>query len=223
MKTKIIPLLILCINIFTVNTYAQLCDTIGTVDMKKFDYGLVDKYGSRFIQNGWLIDISRATMTYKEFAPANECFWIYTEFYPDGIIKRRFHAFGNVIFGCMELYDLNGNIERVVDEDLKFGKIKWTDIRDLIEKEGWINRETGENKILPRQPILPTDGNFYYKLFGFGNIIDVGYVPSEDESDIGYWYVTIPSDAPNWVETTYKINGETGEFEKTEKDSFRYE
>jgi hypothetical protein len=146
---------------------------------------------------------------------------IYSEFYPNGIIRRQGFTFGNVFFGRWEYYDEQGNLERVVDEDLKFGKIKWTDILDLLEKEGWINRKTGENRVIEIRDmyILPTDGNFYYRLFERPAGIRVGYNPPEQNSDrAGYWGITIPPNfRTDWTKTMYMVDGETGEFEKTEE------
>ncbi len=65
-----------------------------------------------------------------------------------------------MLIGIRKEYDREGNLIKIVDEDKKFGKIKPKDIVELLEKEGWFNRETGENKITEKD-ILPTTGEFY--------------------------------------------------------------
>ncbi|MDY3318971.1 hypothetical protein PG637_06090 [Riemerella anatipestifer] len=47
--------------------------------------------------------------------------------------------------GISEYYDEQGN-KTIVDEDKKFGKIKYTFILDFLEEKGYINQKTGEGR-----------------------------------------------------------------------------
>jgi hypothetical protein len=220
MRKMVVFWVLLTGSLFITNLYAQTeCKTIeNRIIMRNFDYSLLNETGGRFMQNDWLFLLRSTSMTYGEIAPANKCFMIYTEFYQSGIIQRRGYMFGNVFFGRWEYYDEQGELVRIVDEDLIFGKIKWTDILALLEKEGWFNRKTGENKIL-REPVLPTNGNFYYRLFENLAGIRVGFLPTQNfDGSAGRWSITIEPDfIINYHRIIYRIDGETGEFEKIEE------
>ena len=173
-------------------------------------------------QDGWIIEKGRIRQrgaTYNEYAPARDFYKIQKWFYPNGIMRTKIPHFGGVVIGIYEEYDREGNLIKIVDEDKKFGKIKPRDIVEFLEKEGWFNRETGENKITEKE-VLPTTGAFYRAIVRY---LRITYV-SQEKSPTGrsYWRIEIEPRFLGYI-TTYIIDGETGEFSKEEKYEMRYE
>ena len=173
-------------------------------------------------QDGWLIEKSSMWPSgpfYDEYAPAKEFYQIYKWFYPSGTMRTKITLLGDVVIGIREEYDEAGNLIKVEDEDKKFGKIKPKDIVELLEKEGWFNRETGENKITEKE-VLPTTGEFYREIIKYTRIT---YIPQE-RSQIGHahWRIRIN---PRFLghTTIYVVDGDTGEFTKEEKFVMKYE
>ncbi|WP_373729155.1 hypothetical protein [Bacteroides heparinolyticus] len=174
-------------------------------------------------QDGWIIEKGRIRnefgAIYNEYAPAKDFYKIQKWFYPSGMMRTKTLLLGGVAIGIYEEYDEAGNPIKLVDEDKKFGKIKPRDVVEFLEKEGWFNRETGENKIA-RIKILPTTGEFYRSII---NYIRIAYAqPQYSETGRSYWRVEID---PRFLGdiTIYTIDGETGEFSKEEKYLMKYE
>ncbi|WP_080734123.1 hypothetical protein [Porphyromonas gulae] len=173
-------------------------------------------------QNGWIIEKSSMHSSgpiYNEYAPAKDFYKIQKWFYPNGILRTKTVFWGGVVIGIYEEYDREGHPIKIVDEDKKFGKIKPRDIVEFLEKEGWFNRETGENKITEKE-VLPTTGAFYRAIVRY---LRITYV-SQEKSPTGrsYWRIEIEPRFLGYI-TTYIIDGETGEFSKEEKYEMRYE
>ncbi|WP_368656466.1 hypothetical protein [Porphyromonas macacae] len=172
-------------------------------------------------QDGWIIEKSSMYSSgplYDEYAPAKDFYKIQKKFYPNGILRRKTPLFGGVVIGIREEYDREGNLIKVVDEDRKFGKIKPRDIVELLEKEGWFNRETGENKVT-EEAVLPTTGAFYRAIIKH---LDINYVlPERSRTGRSYWHIEIEPRFFGYV-TTYIIDGETGEFSKEKKFVMKY-
>lgn len=174
-------------------------------------------------QDGWIIE--KGSMWeelgafYNEYAPAKDFYKIHKWFYSNGMLREKIILFGNEAIGIYEEYDREGNLIKIVDEDKKFGKIKPKDIVELLEKEGWFNRETGENKIT-REAVLPTTGVFYRTLIGYMRITYV--LPERSQTGRSYWRVSINPRSLGYT-TIYIIDGETGEFSKEEKYIMKYE
>ena len=174
-------------------------------------------------QDGWIIE--KGSMWeelgafYDEYAPAKDFYKIQKWFYLNGVMRTKIPHFGGVVIGVYEEYDREGNPIKIVDEDKKFGKIKPRDIVDFLEKEGWFNRETGENKITEKN-ILPTTGAFYREIIKYMRIT---YIPQErSQTGRAHWRISI--NPGFWGHTTiYVIDGETGEFTKEEKFIMKYE
>ncbi|SUB89887.1 Uncharacterised protein [Porphyromonas macacae] len=173
-------------------------------------------------QDGWIIEKSSMWPSgpfYNEYAPAKDFYEIQKLFYPSGIMRTKTAFLGNVVIGIREEYDREGNLIKVVDEDRKFGKIKPRDIVELLEKEGWFNRETGENRIT-EEAILPTTGAFYRAIIKHLDIIYI--LPERSRTGRSYWHIEIEPRFFGYV-TTYIIDGETGEFSKEKKFVMKYE
>ena len=172
-------------------------------------------------QNGWRIEkgsVWEDGALYNEYAPAKDFYKIQKKFYPNGIMRRKTSLFGGVVIGIYEEYDEEGNLLKVEDEDKKFGKIKPKDIVELLEKEGWFNRETGENKITEKE-VLPTTGVFYREIIKY---VQIRYVPKQATGEKSYWKIVIEPRFMMWI-TTYIVDGETGEFTKEKTFEMRYE
>ena len=172
-------------------------------------------------QDGWLIEKSSMWPSgpfYDEYAPAKEFYQIYKWFYPSGTMRTKITLLGDVVISIREEYDEAGNLIKVVDEDKKFGKIKPKDIVELLEKEGWFNRETGENKITEKE-VLPTTGVFYREIIKY---VQIRYVPKQATGERSYWEIAIEPRFMMWI-TTYIVDGETGEFTKEKTFEMRYE
>ena len=174
-------------------------------------------------QDGWKIEkgsiLEKYGATYNEYAPAKEFYQIQKWFYPSGSMRTKTSFLGDVVIGIREEYDEAGNLIKVEDEDKKFGKIKPKDIVELLEKEGWFNRETGENKITEKE-VLPTTGEFYREIIKYTRIT---YIPQErSQTGRAHWRIRI--NPRFWGRTTiYVVDGDTGEFTKEEKFVMKYE
>ena len=173
-------------------------------------------------QDGWLIEKSHMWESgpfYNEYAPAKGFYKIHKWFYPSGTMRSKIVLLGGVAIGIYEEYDEAGNPIKVVDEDKKFGKIKPKDIVELLEKEEWFNRETGENKITEKE-VLPTTGVFYRAIIKYTRIT---YIPQErSRTGRAHWRIRI--NPRFWGYTTiYVVDGDTGEFTKEEKFVMKYE
>ncbi|WP_314863712.1 hypothetical protein [Porphyromonas endodontalis] len=172
-------------------------------------------------EDGWRIEkgsVWEDGFLYDEYAPAKDFYKIQKKFYPNGIMRRKTSLFGGVVIGIYEEYDEAGNLLKVVDEDKKFGKIKPKDIVELLEKEGWFNRETGENKITEKE-VLPTTGVFYREIIKY---VQIRYVPKQATGERSYWKIAIEPRFMMWI-TTYIVDGETGEFTKEKTFEMREE
>ena len=172
-------------------------------------------------QDGWILEKSSMWPSgpfYNEYAPAKDFYKIHKWFYTSGTMRKKIVLLGDVVIGIREEYDEAGNPIKVVDEDKKFGKIKPKDIVELLEKEGWFNRETGENKITEKE-VLPTTGEFYREIIKY---VRIRYVPKQATGEKSYWKIAIEPRFMMWI-TTYIVDGETGEFTKEKTFEMREE
>ena len=173
-------------------------------------------------QDGWILEKTHMLASgpfYDEYAPAKEFYQIHKWFYTSGTMGKKIALLGNTVIGTREEYDEAGNLLKMVDEDKKFGKIKPKDIVELLEKEGWFDRETGENKITEKE-VLPTTGEFYREIIKYTRIT---YIPQErSRTGRAHWRIRIN---PRFLghTTIYVVDGDTGEFTKEEKFVMKYE
>ena len=193
-------------------------------EVEKYDSVSAQRYGIGevgFLKKDWLITLSKLDdrgAWSAEYSPAHDFYVVGKTFYPNGSLHSKGRSFGRVPIGIREEYDEEGNLLKVVDEDKKFGKIKPKDIVELLEKEGWFNRETGENKITEKE-VLPTTGVFYREIIKY---VQIRYVPKQATGEKAYWKIAIEPRFMMWI-TTYIVDGETGEFTKEKTFEMRYE
>ena len=193
-------------------------------EVEKYDSVSAQRYGIGevgFLKKDWLITLSKLDdrgAWSAEYSPAHDFYVVGKTFYPNGSLHSKGRSFGRVPIGIYEEYDEAGNLIKVVDEDKKFGKIKPKDIVELLEKEGWFNRETGENKITEKE-VLPTTGVFYREIIKY---VQIRYVPKQATGEKSYWKIVIEPRFMMWI-TTYIVDGETGEFTKEKTFEIREE
>ena len=193
-------------------------------EVEKYDSVSAQRYGIGevgFLKKDWLITLSKLDdrgAWSAEYSPAHDFYVVGKTFYPNGSLHSKGRSFGRVPIGIYEEYDEAGNLIKVVDEDKKFGKIKPKDIVELLEKEGWFNRETGENKITEKE-VLPTTGVFYREIIKY---VQIRYVPKQATGERSYWEIAIEPRFMMWI-TTYIVDGETGEFTKEKTFEMREE
>ena len=193
-------------------------------EVEKYDSVSAQRYGIGevgFLKKDWLITLSKLDdrgAWSAEYSPAHDFYVVGKTFYPNGSLHSKGRSFGRVPIGIYEEYDETGNLIKVADEDKKFGKIKPKDIVELLEKEGWFNRETGENKITEKE-VLPTTGVFYREIIKY---VQIRYVPKQATGERSYWEIAIEPRFMMWI-TTYIVDGETGEFTKEKTFEMRYE
>ena len=193
-------------------------------EVEKYDSVSAQRYGIGevgFLKKDWLITLSKLDdrgAWSAEYSPAHDFYVVGKTFYPNGSLHSKGRSFGRVPIGIYEEYDEAGNLIKVVDEDKKFGKIKPKDIVELLEKEGWFNRETGENKITEKE-VLPTTGVFYREIIKY---VQIRYVPKQATGEKSYWKIVIEPRFMMWI-TTYIVDGETGEFTKEKTFEMREE
>ena len=193
-------------------------------EVEKYDSVSAQRYGVGevgFLKKDWLITLSKLDdrgAWSAEYSPAHDFYVVGKTFYPNGSLHSKGRSFGRVPIGIYEEYDEAGNLIKMVDEDKKFGKIKPKDIVELLEKEGWFNRETGENKITEKE-VLPTTGEFYREIIKY---VQIRYVPKQATGERSYWKIMIEPRFMMWI-TTYIVDGETGEFTKEKTFEMREE
>ena len=193
-------------------------------EVEKYDSVSAQRYGIGevgFLKKDWLITLSKLDdrgAWSAEYSPAHDFYVVGKTFYPNGSLHSKGRSFGRVPIGIYEEYDEVGNLIKVVDEDRKFGKIKPKEIVELLEKEGWFNRETGENKITEKE-VLPTTGEFYREIIKY---VQIRYVPKQATGEKSYWKIVIEPRFMMWI-TTYIVDGETGEFTKEKTFEMREE
>ena len=193
-------------------------------EVEKYDSVSAQRYGVGevgFLKKDWLITLSKLDdrgAWSAEYSPAHDFYVVGKTFYPNGSLHSKGRSFGRVPIGIYEEYDEAGNLIKMVDEDKKFGKIKPKDIVELLEKEGWFNRETGENKITEKE-VLPTTGEFYRAIMKY---VQIRYVPKQATGERSYWKIVIEPRFMMWI-TTYIVDGETGEFTKEKTFEMREE
>lgn len=166
--------------------------------------------------NGWTILINSMTESggvYYEYSPATEFQMIQKEFYPNGMLKQKSCFFQtNLEIGVWEYYDKKGNLTQKVDKDDKFkkSKVKLKNILDLLEREGWIDQNTGKGAT----EIIVDENSVVIKP-GFNIMFTI------DEKQRPVWYASVnKSDILNVL---YKVDCETGEVTKEEASLFGYE
>ena len=194
-----------------------------SVQVEYYDFNITQN-GTRSLAyergDGWLIEWrSMKNMTTggcKEYAPAADFYELQKSFYLNGMIKERGKLMSRVAFGRREYFDENGKCIKIVDEDKKFGAVKREDIIQLLEKEGWFNRQTGEN-IITEDSVLPTDYKLYRNMERYMSISFKRAVIDNQGNEIEppKWFIEIDP-CHRGEMTNYIVDGNTGKFEKKE-------
>ena len=229
MKVILFFILFTCIAIGYAQTEKKMNtaekDSLGHIE--KFDFAYVERLEKETRDNnverdGWYIQLHSADWpVIVEYAPADDnVYYILKNFYPNGMIHNRGKHLGIVKFGLWEHFNRHGKLVKVVDEDAKFGEVKWYDVIALLEKEGWFNRQTGEINIrdswAQQGPAIP-NGKFTYKI---NRLIHFVFFPAEKkngkEVKLPVWKVFIYESETN-METIYEINGHTGKYKKKQE------
>ena len=208
---KKITLITLINFILCANACAQLKN--DTVMIEKYNYEAVEgKPNGVSLKDGdWIIDIYPMPSGYqKEFAPAKDFYMIGKEYFDNGIMRLFCKFLGRVPFGKREIFDEEGKLIEVIDEDKKFGKIKPKDVVEIMEGIGLFNRETGENIIV--KEILPTDGNFYKTIVHNMTILFIPAQFDEEDKQIGSSQWIVRYMAPYYIGVEYIIDGDTGKY-----------
>ena len=191
--------------------------------IEKFDFAYVERLEKEtgwhdIERDGWYIKLfSGGWPEIQEYAPADDnVYFVLKNFYPNGMIHNRGKQLGIVKFGLWEHFDRHGNLKETINEDAKFAEVKWYDIVEFLEKEGWFNRKTGEINIRNygiKSPMKP-NGRFTYDI---NRNIHFAFFPAEikngREVKPPVWVVTIDESETD-METMYRINGHTGEYKR---------
>ncbi|TWP28474.1 hypothetical protein ETU09_06005 [Apibacter muscae] len=146
------------------------------------------------------------------------------KFYPTGILKSKEEYFGpgyEIKTGKSQYYNKKGKLIKEVDEEAKFGAIKPQDIINFLDREGYINKQTGEigiNSEGEKYDFIEFEFNPASKLWDI--YIEGGreYTPREiekieelstiknEDGSLGYDNYLFPDS----YTYTYEIDGETG-------------
>ena len=148
----------------------------------------------------------------KIYTPSYDMRVLARTYNPLGILRHSVQGFGSVAVGSRERYDDAGNLLERINENLKFEIIKKDEIIKILEDEGLFNRNTGES-IFTINPI-ETNGLFTEVIMKSISII---FYPRDNDNN-PYWKVVIPTAmSRHWIETTYIVDGVTGEVQKSEE------
>jgi hypothetical protein len=180
---------------------------------EQFDFKAYEKRTSavhRITKNDTIIEmtfIENKIGTYTEIPPKPSFLTIYKEFYSNGSIKKKETYIGErTKVGISEYYDNDGNVEKV-DEDKKFGKVKYPQVLQFLEQKGIINTKTGDGKFdkdeRPKFELAFDDKNGRKEW-----IISIKNGKKNDNPDFS------GGEPVAFVDLEYKMDGETGKVEE---------
>jgi hypothetical protein len=180
--------------------------------VEKFDFEVYKQCNSgwnRYVKKDgfevYMIDFNEKDGGFqREFAPKPNFHSLYKEFYANGNLKKKEMYIGeNVKIGISEHFNEDGTPLETINEDEKFGKIKYTDCLTFLDKMGIIDLKTGQGRENENQSA----------------VFELEYSESEN-----IWYITVmegksmefpPEDCvgepSGWLPVVYLMNGETGE------------
>ncbi|MBF6658698.1 hypothetical protein BZL53_06195 [Flavobacterium columnare] len=139
----------------------------------------------------------------RERAPKPYFYVVYKEFFANSNLKKKETYIGeNVKIGISEYYDEDGTLNKKVNEDEKFGKIKYTDCLTFLDKKGYIDLKTGKGRENENQsPVFELDysesDNMWYITVVEGKVIK-----TPPDNSIG--------EPSGWLPIVFKMDGETG-------------
>ncbi|MCH4830228.1 MULTISPECIES: hypothetical protein [Flavobacterium] len=179
--------------------------------IEKFDFEVYKKteYGeNRYLKNDGFEIIEMAFIKDKkgfqrEFEPKPSFKKIYKRFYGNGNLNSKETYIGeNVKIGISEYYNEDGTLDKKVNEDEKFGKIKYSDCLTFLDKKGYIDLKTGKGRENENQsPVFELDysesDNMWYITVVEGKVIK-----TPPDNSIG--------EPSGWLPIVFKMDGETG-------------
>lgn len=140
----------------------------------------------------------------KKERPAKPSFLkMYKEFYANGNLKKKEAYIGeNVKIGISEYYDEDGTLDKKVNEEEKFGKIRYTDCLAFLEKKGYIDLKTGKGRENENQsPVFELDYSESDRMW-YITVIEGKVIKTPPDNSIG--------EPSGWLPIVYKMDGETG-------------
>ncbi|MEC5396032.1 hypothetical protein [Bergeyella sp. RCAD1439] len=176
-------------------------------------------------KNGNIIDyidfVEKKGGEIREFLAPPSFLIAQKKYYPNRKIKLKSLWLPGIYtkIGVSEYYDEQGN-KSIVDEDKKFGKIKYTFILDFLEEKGYINQKTGEGR--------------YTDKVNYRDAFKIDYL-----ENINLWVIKIINGKPNegpisgrgeppaYLPIYFYIDGDSGEvmpdgeFERRENSAYK--
>ena len=94
---------------------AQTQQDATTIERFNFEAVGDSRKSIGYLKDNWYIHLSPPTLPGNlghqfEYAPAKECYLIYSEYHPNGIIKRKARFNGDVVFGKDEYFNDRGKL-----------------------------------------------------------------------------------------------------------------
>lgn len=188
---------------------------------EKFDFELYKKYqesnGTLELKNGYTIlsmvppeDNEMGMQT--ELLPKPSFLFLYKEFYPNGYIKKKEMRISETVKVMeSEYYDEKGNLIKFIDEDTQYGKIKYQDVLNFIDKKKYINISNGKGRLNDDGTnkydiIYNTDDSVWTILINQGEkLTDQEFLEATRSSE---------GEPSIWKPIEYKMDGETGKVEE---------
>ncbi|OCA72681.1 hypothetical protein BBH99_02890 [Chryseobacterium contaminans] len=219
MKKLLIYLSILCFVICTCQSKKEETHKNNKTStmVEKFDFALFKKYqesnGTLELKNGYTVLSMSAPEkdeagTLEELLPKPSFLYVYKEFYPNGNLKKKETRISETVkVEKSEYYDKDGNLEKTVDEDQNYGKIKYQDVLSFLDKKGYINLKTGEGR-------LNDDGTNKYDIVYDQDVpvwnISITQGKRLSEKELLEIMKTSPGEPNVWKPVVYKMDANTG-------------
>ncbi|WP_336960808.1 hypothetical protein [Chryseobacterium contaminans] len=219
MKKLLIYLSILCFVICTCQSKKEETHKNNKTStmVEKFDFALFKKYqesnGTLELKNGYTVLSMSAPEkdeagTLEELLPKPSFLYVYKEFYPNGNLKKKETRISETVkVEKSEYYDKDGNLEKTVDEDQNYGKIKYQDVLSFLDKKGYINLKTGEGR-------LNDDGTNKYDIVYDQDVpvwnISITQGKRLSEKELLEIMKTSPGEPNAWKPVVYKMDANTG-------------
>ncbi|MGJ1419899.1 hypothetical protein ACR79T_09755 [Sphingobacterium spiritivorum] len=155
---KILLWIPLFLSILACNNQPEETNNQKDITMpEKFDVELYKKYQKGtdllVLANGNTILSMTApenteTGAQQELLPKPSFLVCYKEFYPNGNLKLKELLLSETVkVGKSEYYNQEGQPERTVNEDEKFGKVKYQQVLNFLDSKGYINTKDGSGRL----------------------------------------------------------------------------
>ncbi|WP_347218738.1 hypothetical protein [Chryseobacterium sp.] len=219
MKALIIYLSILCFVIHTCQSKKEERhekDKTNTT-VEKFDFDVFKKYqesnGILEVKNGsTILSMSAPAQeeigTMEELLPKPSFLYAYKEFYPNGNLKKKETRISETVkVKNSEYYNKDGKLEKTVDEEKNYGKIKYQEVLNFLDRKGYINLKTGAGR-LNDDGTLKYDIMYDHKIPAWNIIIMQGEKLSEKE--LMEIMKNSPGEPNAWRSVVYQMDANTG-------------